>query len=258
VVKSALGMADRIGSITPGKLADLVLLRPDTPSMTPVNNPVGHLAFQAGRGDIDTAVVNGRVKRRGELIGLDLTRARRLAAATRDHIPAGVGGAAWRNYLEPPRRQSAVCVGGRGCGGTHYGCSTATRIGARKDSRPSIGASAAPAANRTRGRWRAAARSATAASVCARDAPGQRWRPAPKARCCRTLARCGHIRSGEVKTSGSDPLPMSITSSCAPAGRSTPPSSTGRAVTLRQVVTGGSRRSTSSTHAWAKIGRAHV
>ncbi|MFE6358763.1 amidohydrolase family protein [Streptomyces sp. NPDC057806] len=99
----ALGLADRIGSITPGKCADLVLLRADTPSMTPVNNPVGHLVFQAGRGDIDTVVVNGRVlKHRGELTGIDLRRARRQAEASRDHLRGAVGEAAWQNLVDPP------------------------------------------------------------------------------------------------------------------------------------------------------------
>ena len=99
----ALGMADRIGSITPGKLADLVLLRQATPSMTPVNNPVGQLVYQAGRDDIDTVIVNGKVlKHRGELVGLDLPRARRLAEATRDHFRAGVGEAAWQKFIDPP------------------------------------------------------------------------------------------------------------------------------------------------------------
>lgn len=63
-----------------------------------------------------------------------------------------------------------------------YRCSTATCRGARNDSRPSMGESAAPAAGCIRGSRRAAARRATAASVRARDAPGQRWRPTPKAR----------------------------------------------------------------------------
>jgi hypothetical protein len=85
------------------KLADLVLLRPATPSMTPVNNPVGHLVYQAGRGDVDTVVVNGKVlKHRGELVGLDLPRARRLAEATRDHFRAGVGEAVWQKFIDPP------------------------------------------------------------------------------------------------------------------------------------------------------------
>ncbi|MFF4357642.1 amidohydrolase family protein [Streptomyces sp. NPDC001604] len=100
----ALGMADRIGSITPGKLADLVLLRQDTPSMTPVNSTFGHLVFHAGRGDVDTVVVNGRVlKHRGELIGLNLPRARRLAEAARDHVRSAIGEEAWRNLIDPPR-----------------------------------------------------------------------------------------------------------------------------------------------------------
>ncbi|MEU0190975.1 hypothetical protein ABZ250_14070 [Streptomyces afghaniensis] len=46
----APGEADRVGSITPGRLADLVLLRQDTPSMTLVNNPAGHPASRSGAG----------------------------------------------------------------------------------------------------------------------------------------------------------------------------------------------------------------
>jgi len=72
--------------------------------MTPVSNPVGHLVFQAGRGDIDTVIVNGKVlKHRGELVGLNLTRARRLAERSRDHIRSAVGERAWGTFLNPPQ-----------------------------------------------------------------------------------------------------------------------------------------------------------
>ncbi|MFD3505227.1 hypothetical protein ACFWWT_35765 [Streptomyces sp. NPDC058676] len=65
--------------------------------MTPVNHPVGHPVFQAGRRDIDTVIVGGRVlKHRGEVFGLDLSRARRLAEASREHIRAAVGETAWQ------------------------------------------------------------------------------------------------------------------------------------------------------------------
>ncbi|MCX4406057.1 MULTISPECIES: amidohydrolase family protein [unclassified Streptomyces] len=92
----ALGMADLIGSITPGKLADLVLLRPDTPAMTPVSNPIGHVVFQAGRGDVDTVMVNGKVlKHRGVLLGHYLDRARRLAHESLAHLKSEIGDAEW-------------------------------------------------------------------------------------------------------------------------------------------------------------------
>lgn len=65
--------------------------------------PGRHLVYQAGRGAVDTAVVNGKaLKHRGELVGLDLTRARRLAEATRDHFRAGVEEAVWQKFIDPP------------------------------------------------------------------------------------------------------------------------------------------------------------
>ncbi|AUS79224.1 amidohydrolase [Actinoalloteichus sp. AHMU CJ021] len=92
----ALGMEAEIGSITPGKLADLVLLRTDTTVMSPLSNPVGHLVFQAGRADVDTVVVNGRVvKHRGELVGVDVAGARREVEASLEHLRAEIGDQEW-------------------------------------------------------------------------------------------------------------------------------------------------------------------
>ena len=56
----ALGMDSFIGSITPGKKADLVLIKNDqSPVMFPLLNPYGHVVFQAGRGDVHTVMVDG-------------------------------------------------------------------------------------------------------------------------------------------------------------------------------------------------------
>lgn len=92
----ALGLDSIIGSIAPGKRADLVMLRTDTPSMTPVHNPAGHIVFQAGRGDIDTVLVNGRVlKRRGALIGVDLGRARSLVGESLEYLRSRIPDEDW-------------------------------------------------------------------------------------------------------------------------------------------------------------------
>src|SRR6266699_1203261 len=54
----ALGMDSFIGSITPGKKADLVLIKNDqSPVMFPLLHPYGHVVFQAGRGDVHTVMV---------------------------------------------------------------------------------------------------------------------------------------------------------------------------------------------------------
>ena len=54
-------MEDTIGSITPGKKADLLLKNDESPAMTPILNPYAHVVYQAGTADLHTVVVNGKV-----------------------------------------------------------------------------------------------------------------------------------------------------------------------------------------------------
>ncbi len=68
----ALGLDSKIGSITPGKEADLILIRADTVNMAPVVDPVASVAFYANVGDVDTTMVQGRIlKQNGQLVGVD-------------------------------------------------------------------------------------------------------------------------------------------------------------------------------------------
>lgn len=69
----ALGLDDRIGSLTPGKQADLVVLRADRPGVVPVHDPVGTVVSAMDRADVDTVLVAGRiVKHAGRLLRPDL------------------------------------------------------------------------------------------------------------------------------------------------------------------------------------------
>jgi cytosine/adenosine deaminase-related metal-dependent hydrolase len=64
----ALGLGDEIGTITPGKRADLVLFDADDFMTAPSHNPVQTVVFQADPSHIDTVLVDGEVvKRDGEL-----------------------------------------------------------------------------------------------------------------------------------------------------------------------------------------------
>jgi cytosine/adenosine deaminase-related metal-dependent hydrolase len=64
----ALGLADEIGSLTPGKQADVVLVRADTINMRPLHDPVAALVMQASPSNVDTVLVAGEFrKRHGEL-----------------------------------------------------------------------------------------------------------------------------------------------------------------------------------------------
>ncbi len=98
-----LGLGDTIGSLTPGKKADLVLLKNDrSPAMYPILHPYGHVVYQAGRADVHTVLVNGTVvKYAHDLIGLDLERARTAVAATVEYARTTMGEDAWREAVEP-------------------------------------------------------------------------------------------------------------------------------------------------------------
>ena len=68
-----LGMQERIGSLAPGKQADLVVIRADELNMQPVHDPVSAVVFQASLANIDSVMVAGQwAKRDGRLLGVNL------------------------------------------------------------------------------------------------------------------------------------------------------------------------------------------
>lgn len=74
-----LGQLDRIGTLAPGKQADLVLIRADDLNMQPVHDPVSTVVMQTTLANIDSVMVAGRWKKRhGRL--LDVALAPKLAA----------------------------------------------------------------------------------------------------------------------------------------------------------------------------------
>lgn len=99
----ALGLADVVGSLTPGKQADLVLIKNDrSPTMFPILHPYGHVVFQTGRADVHTVLVNGKVvKYQGELVGVDLAVARDAVAGTVEFARGEIGAAAWQECMNP-------------------------------------------------------------------------------------------------------------------------------------------------------------
>ncbi|WP_328352100.1 hypothetical protein OG800_08595 [Streptomyces sp. NBC_00445] len=84
-------------------MADLVLVSGNSPILYPVNDPIATLVFQAGRGEVDTVLIDGRVlKYRGEPLGIDLDRARTLAENSRDHLRAAICEQSWQQAMNPP------------------------------------------------------------------------------------------------------------------------------------------------------------
>ena len=91
----ACGMQSTIGSLTPGKRADVIVVRADSLGMTPMNNPVGAFVYNAHPGLVDTVLVDGAVRKRaGVLVDVDVARVRRLAIGARDDIMLRAGGQA--------------------------------------------------------------------------------------------------------------------------------------------------------------------
>ena len=87
-----LGMADRIGSLTQGKQADLVLIRADDFDLFPVHDPIATVIMQSHPGSVDSVMIGGRWhKRHGRLIDADLAPIRHDLAASGTRILAELG-----------------------------------------------------------------------------------------------------------------------------------------------------------------------
>lgn len=57
----ALNLHDEIGSLEPGKRADIVLLDMQRPGLTPLYSVYSHLVYAVRGSDVDTVIVNGRI-----------------------------------------------------------------------------------------------------------------------------------------------------------------------------------------------------
>ncbi len=88
----ALGLGDVTGSLTPGKRADLILIRTDDVNIAPLANIETTVVQSATAANVDTVMVDGRiVKRHGRLQDYDVAGivARARESATRIRTVAG-------------------------------------------------------------------------------------------------------------------------------------------------------------------------
>jgi 5-methylthioadenosine/S-adenosylhomocysteine deaminase len=100
----ATGLDRKIGTLTPGKQADLILIRTDSPAMWPMSNPVGAVVMTAQVADVETVLVAGEVvKRGGEIVSVDMGKLRDEAREARDRIltKSGLEGRFLDWQLEP-------------------------------------------------------------------------------------------------------------------------------------------------------------
>ncbi len=88
----AVGLDSKVGTLTPGKQADVIVLRTDRMNVTPLNDPATAVVSGMDTGNVDTVVIAGRVmKRHGELLHVDWPAVRRMAGEARDHVLAKSG-----------------------------------------------------------------------------------------------------------------------------------------------------------------------
>jgi 5-methylthioadenosine/S-adenosylhomocysteine deaminase len=69
----AIGLEKHIGSLEPGKQADVIIVDTDTPHLVPMYNSVSHLIYTAQGSDVRDVMVAGRILVRNKnLLTLDL------------------------------------------------------------------------------------------------------------------------------------------------------------------------------------------
>jgi cytosine/adenosine deaminase-related metal-dependent hydrolase len=89
----ANGLEKKVGTLTPGKEADIIMLRADRLNVMPMNNAVGAVVTSMGPQNVDTVLIGGKVmKRNGQLVGVDMRRLAKLGqdAQARAYKAAGI------------------------------------------------------------------------------------------------------------------------------------------------------------------------
>ena len=71
-----LGIAGEVGSLEPGKKADIITINMHNPYLTPAKDPLTSIVLYGSSADIDTVIVDGRVlKKDGALTTIDVKQA---------------------------------------------------------------------------------------------------------------------------------------------------------------------------------------
>jgi len=88
----ACALDSKIGTVTPGKQADLVLIRTDQVNVAPVVDPIATVVISADTSNIDTVFVAGRIlKHNGQLARVDLPSLLQRLNGARDHLLSNAG-----------------------------------------------------------------------------------------------------------------------------------------------------------------------
>lgn len=88
----ANGLDSKVGTLTRGKQADIILLRTDRMNVTPLNDPVTAVVAGMDTGNVDTVMIAGRVmKRHGRLLHVDWSLVKQVVGESRDYVVSKSG-----------------------------------------------------------------------------------------------------------------------------------------------------------------------
>jgi len=88
----ACQLSSKIGTLTPGKEADIIMLTMNNINVVPVCNAYGAVVTGMDTSNVKHVMVAGKLQKwNGELVGVDLNRVARLVTASRDRILAQTG-----------------------------------------------------------------------------------------------------------------------------------------------------------------------
>ena len=83
----ATGLENEIGTLTPGKQADIIMVRTDGVAVFPVTHAIGTIVQAVERSDVDTVMVAGTLRKRaGRLVGVDVAKLHGEIDASRDYL----------------------------------------------------------------------------------------------------------------------------------------------------------------------------
>jgi cytosine/adenosine deaminase-related metal-dependent hydrolase len=87
-----LRLDGKVGSLTPGKEADIIILDATKLNVAPLNQVPGAVVSLMDRTNVETVIVAGKVRKwKGQLVDVDLNHLRRQIEASRDYIFAAAG-----------------------------------------------------------------------------------------------------------------------------------------------------------------------
>jgi cytosine/adenosine deaminase-related metal-dependent hydrolase len=83
----ANGLERTVGTLTPGKQADIIMLNTNKVNVMPINDPIGAVVWGMDTSNVDSVFVAGKaLKRKGKLLGHDLKRIERMVYESRDSV----------------------------------------------------------------------------------------------------------------------------------------------------------------------------